>query len=131
MTDVMSNKEVKSFFSGQPERLALFQAMERMIQSIGPAIITVSKTQISFSTKTQFAWIWMPLPTSKKRPLHSLILSFGCGRRIEDEQIVEAIEPYPGKWTHHVIIAEEADLTESVREWLREAYHFSKTRGNR
>lgn len=131
MTDVMSNKEVKSFFSGQPERLALFQAMERMIQSIGPAIITVSMTQISFSAKTQFAWIWMPLPTSKKRPLHSLVLSFGCGRRIEDEQIVEAIEPYPGKWTHHVIIAEEADLTESVREWLGEAYHFSKTRGNR
>nr|WP_321302700.1 DUF5655 domain-containing protein [uncultured Trichococcus sp.] len=69
------------------------------------------------------------MPKDGKRPLHSLVLSFGCGRRIVHEQIVEAIEPYPGRWTHHVIIAEEADLTAAVDAWLREAYRFSETRG--
>lgn len=129
MTDVMINKEVEAFFSGNPVTKALFMAVERKIRAIGPAIITVGKTQISFATRTQFAWVWMPQPTDRKRPMHSLVLSFGCGRKIEHEQIVEAIEPYPGRWTHHVIIAEAADLTADVDDWLREAYRFSETRG--
>ena len=129
MADEMTNKEIEAFFAGKPEAKALFMAVERKIQVIGPAIIKVSKTQISFATRTQFAWVWMPLPTDRKRPLHSLVLSFGCGRRIVHDQIVEAIEPYPGRWTHHVIIAEDADLTSAVDAWIREAYRFSETRG--
>lgn len=129
MTDVMINKEVEAFFAGKPELRALFMAVERKIRAIGPAIITVTKTQISFATRTQFAWVWMPQLTDRKRPLHSLVLSFGCGRQIVHDQIVEAIEPYPGRWTHHVIIAEEADLTAAVDAWMREAYRFSETRG--
>lgn len=129
MTDVMINKEVEAFFAGKPETKALFMAVERKIRAIGPAIITVTKTQISFATRTQFAWVWMPLATDRKRPLHSLVLSFGCGRQIVHDQIVEAVEPYPGRWTHHVIIAEEADLTGVLDVWLLEAYRFSETRG--
>ena len=129
MADEMTNKEIEAFFAGKPEAKALFMAVERKIQAIGPAIIKVSKTQISFATRTQFAWVWMPLPTDRKRPLHSLVLSFGCGRRIVNDQIVEAIEPYPGRWTHHVIIAEAVDLTSAVDAWIREAYRFSETRG--
>lgn len=129
MTDVMTNKEKEAFFAGKSEARALFMAIERKIRAIGPAIITVSKTQISFATRIQFAWVWMPQPTDRKRPLHSLVLSFGCGRQIVHDQIVEAIESYPGRWTHHVIIAEEADLTAAVDAWLREAYRFSETRG--
>ena len=130
MTDEMTNKEIEAFFAGKIEAKALFMAVDRKIRSIGPAIIKVSKTQISFATRTQFAWVWMPQPTDRKRPMHSLVLSFGCGRQIVHEQIVEAIEPYPGRWTHHVIIAEEADLTGAVDAWLREAYRFSETRGH-
>lgn len=129
MTDVMTNKEKEAFFDGKPEARALFMAVERKIRAIGPAIITVSKTQISFATRTQFAWVWLPLPTDGKRPLHSLVLSFVCGRRIMHDQIVETIQPHPGRWTHHVIIAEEADLTLAVDAWLREAYQFSETGG--
>lgn len=130
MTDEMTNKEIEAFFAGKIEAKALFMAVDRKIRSIGPAIIKVSKTQISFATRTQFAWVWMPQPTDRKQPMHSLVLSFGCGRQIVHDQIVEAIEPYPGRWTHHVIIAEEADLTGAVDAWLREAYRFSETRGH-
>ena len=96
MTDEMTNKEIEAFFAGKIEAKALFMAVDRKIRSIGPAIIKVSKTQISFATRTQFAWVWMPQPTDRKRPMHSLVLSFGCGRQIVHDQIVEAIEPYPG-----------------------------------
>ncbi|NLD32963.1 MAG: hypothetical protein GX662_12020 [Trichococcus flocculiformis] len=78
MTDVMINKEVEVFFTGKPETRALFRAVERKIRAIGPAIITVTKTQISFATRTQFAWIWMPQPTDRK----STAAQFGAELRL-------------------------------------------------
>ncbi len=86
------------------------------------------KSQISFGTENKFAWVWLPQPWDKKRPENSIILTFGLRRRIEHERIAQAVEPYPGRWTHHVIIENEADLDQDVRGWLRDAYIFSQRR---
>ncbi|MGJ7922858.1 DUF5655 domain-containing protein [Neobacillus sp. LXY-4] len=122
---------VQSFFSHQAGQIALYLETERMINSIGPAEVEVKKTQISFGTNTKFAWIWLPEKRSKKRPKNSIILSFSVGRRIENEQIVEAVEPYPGRWLHHIIIQDESDLNKLVFTWLCEAYTFSLIRGRK
>jgi len=57
-----------------------------------------------------------------------IVLTFGLGRRIEHERITQVVEPYPGRWTHHVIIENEADLDQDVRGWLRDAYYYSLNR---
>jgi hypothetical protein len=121
-------KNIETFFFKQPKQKSLFLAVEQMIHSIGPATIQVMKSQISFGTHTKFAWVWLS-PPSNKRPENSIVLTFGVGRHIESEQIVQAVEPYPGRWTHHVIIQNEADLNNDVNQWLREAYAFSQSRG--
>jgi len=38
---------------------------------------------------------------------------------------VEAVEPYPNRWTYHVIIARPEEIDEQVMTWLREAYDFA------
>jgi hypothetical protein len=38
---------------------------------------------------------------------------------------VEAVEPHPGHWTHHVVIEDETDLDGAVDGWLREAYRLA------
>ena len=43
-------------------------------------------------------------------------------------RIVESTEPYPGRWTHHVIIQNADEVDEQVKEWIREAYHFANTK---
>lgn len=121
----MSKEQAEVFFSNQAKEIALYGAIEQMIDSIGPATISVTRSQISFATKTKFAWVWLPLPWGK-RPEHSLVLTFAVNRHIEDPQIEETVEPYPGRWTHHVIIQEESDLNERVLLWLQEAYAFSQ-----
>lgn len=83
------------------------------------------KSQIAFGTKTKFAWVWLPQPWDKNRPENSIVLTFGLGRQIKDDRIAQAVEPYPGRWTHHVIIKNEADLDEYLRGWITEAYGFS------
>jgi len=47
------------------------------------------------------------------------------GYRAEHPRIVEAVEPYPNRWTYHVIIARPEEIDEQVMTWLREAYDFA------
>lgn len=117
---------IEGLFSGRPEALKLFYVVKQYIESLGPVKIEAMKTQVSFGVKTKFAWVWLPQLWIGKRPENSITLTFCIGRHIIHDRIAESVEPRPGRWTHHVIIENEADFDENVREWLREAYGFSK-----
>lgn len=117
---------VEGLFAGRPVSMALFHALRLYIESLGPVRMEAMKSQISFGTRTKFAWVWLPMPWAKNRPENSIVLTFGLRRHVEHERIVQAVEPRPGRWTHHVIIEEQADLDEDVRAWLREAYDLSQ-----
>ncbi|NMD68729.1 hypothetical protein HHO41_00405 [Bacillus sp. DNRA2] len=127
MTDLDCLEEVQTFLANQPDHITLFQALERMISSIGPATVEVHHSQISFGTKAQFAWLWYP-PSEAKRPTNSIVLSFSVGRRLKNKRFFEIDEAYPGRFTHHVIIESEADLNKEVFTWICEAYTFSLIR---
>ena len=117
---------VEVLFAGRPVSMALFHAVRLYIESLGPVKIEAMKSQISFGSRTKFAWVWLPPPWAKNRSENSIVLTFGLRRHIEHERIVQAVEPRPGRWTHHVIIEKQADLDEDVRAWLREAYDLSR-----
>lgn len=123
-------EQIDAFFAGNVRRIALFGAVRQMVESLGPVEMQVMRSQIAFGTATKFAWVWTPLP-GDRRPPDSLVLTFGLDHPAEDPQIVEVVEPYPGRWTHHVILEREADLTASVRQWLEEARAFAEYRGRR
>ncbi|WP_147535819.1 DUF5655 domain-containing protein [Bacillus marasmi] len=127
MTDPDYTEEVRAFFSNHNDHFSLFQALERMISSIGPATVEVHKTEISFGTKAKFAWLWYP-PSGSKRPPNSIVLTFSVGRRLKNKRFTEIVEPYPGRFTHHVIIESEAELDKEVFTWMCEAYTFSLIR---
>ena len=129
MADAPDSQTISDFFSNNAKRIALYFAVKQMIDSIGPATAEVMKTQISFGTAAKFAWVWLPPKGSRKRPEHCVVLTFGVSRPIISEQIVQSVQPYPDRWTHHLIIIEETDLNENVLHWLREAYAFSLERG--
>ena len=115
---------VDDLFLGKPIQLKLYNHVRAFIEPIGPVKIKVTKTQVSFANKRQFAWIWLPMEWSKKRPPNSVVLSFALGTRIANEHIVQSGEPYPGRWMHHVIVHNESGLSETTKDWLRAAYQF-------
>ncbi len=51
--------------------------------------------------------------------------TFGLGHRIQSPRIVESVEPYPNRWTHHVIIQSHSDIDEEIMDWLNQAYLFA------
>ncbi len=102
-------------FSDKPRQLGLFSLVREYIRSIGQAAVKESRTQVAFARRRQFAWVWLPQPWERKRPPGSIVLSFSLPRRVTDPRIAQAIEPYPGRWMHHVIIAGEPDFDDEVR----------------
>ena len=39
-----------------------------------------------------------------------------------------AVEPYPNRWTHHVVVSRLEELDEELMDWLREAYDFAQNK---
>ncbi len=125
------NYIIEGLFEGYPHSYELFKIVRRFIESLGQVNLSTSKTQIAFSTKTRFAWVWLPQMWIKKAPENAMVLSFSLGRQAVHPRIKESLEPYPGRWMHHAVIQSESEFDDNTRAWLREAYEFSLARGIR
>ncbi len=127
--NAMTSDEVM-FFDSHPSALPLYAALkERILAEIPDARIEVKKTQISFFTRHMFAAVsFTPVRKAKERPDPFLTVSFGLRHPITSPRIDAAIEPYPGRWTHHIMIGcvEEAD--QELIGWIREAAKASSGR---
>jgi hypothetical protein len=61
----------------------------------------------------------------KQQPANSITLTFSLDHRIVDPRIKQSLEPYPGRFTHHVVLTESRDLDTKVKRWLSDAYEFA------
>jgi len=120
--------DVLFFFDGSPDKLALYKALFRRLDAAFPkASVKVQKGQISFYGPRLFAMA--SLPKRKKAP--GIVVSFGLGRREPSPRIAVAVEPYPNRWTHHVVVTEEKELDEELLAWLGEAWQFNRDKMGR
>lgn len=119
--------EVLFFFNQNPEAIPLYTALEEKILSeMDDVSVKVSKTQISFSNRCNFAFVsFLPARKAKDRPETYITVTFGLGYRVDSPRIDGAVEPYPNRWTHHVTVAGEAELDGELMDWLREAHDFA------
>ena len=39
-----------------------------------------------------------------------------------------ATEPYPNRWTHHVVVHKEEEIDEELIGWIKEAAAFAETK---
>lgn len=106
------------FFSGARDCLPLYDALRRRILTICPGTqVIVSKTQIAFTVKHRFAFASL----RGKR----LIVTFGLPERVDSPRIWQAVEPYPGRWTHHVRVNGPEEIDEELIGWIEEAWSFA------
>lgn len=76
-----------------------------------------------------FAFVsFNPCRRAKERPAAWMTVSFGLGYRKEAERIDVATEPYPGRWTHHVMVGSTAEIDEELLAWIKEAAEFSASK---
>jgi hypothetical protein len=86
----------------------------------------VQKSQIKFSNKHGFAFVWLPIGRKiKGRSGVYIVVTFGLEHRVDDPRIAVSVEPYPNRWTHHVVVQSVDEVDEQLVGWLREAYDFA------
>lgn len=119
------------FFEVMPGALPLYeQLLELVRQTVGPFSIRVQKTQITWSNRYVFACIsFAKVRPAKLRPQTYLVVTFGLDHRVESPRIDIATEPYPHRWTHHVLISAPEEIDGELIGWVREAYDFSAAKG--
>ena len=120
--------EILYFFSEHMDALPLYQRLEALISEQIPDVrIKASKTQIGFFNKRGFAFVsFNPCRRAKERPETWMTVTFGLAFRVDDPRIDVATEPYPNRWTHHVLISETGQIDGELMGWLREAWAFSE-----
>ena len=115
------------FFDQMPEALPLYQKFEREVLSrVEDVRIKVQKTQITYSNRHVFACVsFAKVRKAKERPPVYIVVTFGLAYKKESPRIDIATEPYPNRWTHHVLVSEEEQIDEELLGWVEEAATFS------
>lgn len=121
----MSFDEI-AFFNRMPQMLPLYAALREKLERAYPDMdVRVAKTQISFRNRHVFAMASLPWRKVKGWPEAYLLVSFGLPYRKESPRIAQAVEAYPNRWTHHVLVVTEDEIDDTLMSWLDEAFWFS------
>ena len=123
------SSDVLFFFDGHPAELALYEALFRAVEETFPAgRVKVQKSQISFYGRHLFAAASLPVRRRKDWPKTCLVVTVGLSYRLDSPRVAAASEPYPGRWTHHILVTEEDQIDGELMGWLQEAWDFAESK---
>lgn len=119
--------EEQMFFNMRPGALPLYEAFARQVRAEVPDVtVRVQKTQIAFANRRNFAFVsFLPVRRAAQRPADFITVTFGLPFRADSPRIDAAVEPYPNRWTHHVLIGSAEEIDGQLLGWVRQAAAFS------
>ena len=121
--------DVLFFFDGKPAELALYETLFRHMEEVFPdASVKVQKSQISFYGRHLFGAVSLPVRRKKNWPEHCIVVTIGLSHPLESLRAAVSVEPYPGRWTNHVLVSEASQVDEELLEWLNEAWAFAESK---
>ena len=120
-------EQILQFFDRCPNAIPLYEKIEKCVKKLVPEVrIKVQKTQICFYNRDMFACVSFARVRRKKDcPDCYIVVTFGLEHKAESPRIDIATEPYPNRWTHHVLISELEEIDDELMGWIREAAEFS------
>lgn len=121
------NSDVLFFFNDHMDALPLYEAfVNRVMQEVEDVQIKVQKSQISFYNKHLFTCVSFARVRKKKDcPPAYIVVTIGLSHRLESPRIDVATEPYPNRWTHHLLISDMKEIDGELLSWIKEAAAFS------
>ena len=118
------------FFDGHRNTLRLYQALEELLYKSFPNVNKrVQKTQITFFNRHVFACVsFARVKRKAELPEGYMVITLGLPAPLESERVAVKTEPYPGRWTHHIVVSKIEELDEELFSWIREAYDFANSK---
>ncbi len=126
--DIAPDSDTLLFFDAHPGALPIYLAFEAMIRREFPvAHKRVQKTQITFFHRHVFACASLQRVKRKKDlPEPYLVITLGLPALLDSDRVAVQSEPYPGRWTVHIVIRGADETDEELVSWVRMAYAFSE-----
>jgi hypothetical protein len=116
--------DVEEFFAGHPAALAVHRKVRAMVESIGPADVRVTRSQVALRRRRGFAYLWLP-GRWLAHPDAEVVLSVALGRHDDSARFKEVVHPAREIWMHHLEVQSLDDLDAQVLAWLREAFEHA------
>ncbi len=109
------------------DALPLYEKLEeRILSEIDDVRIKTQKSQISFYNKHMFASVSFARIRKKKDcPENYIVVTFGLEHKVESPRIDLAVEPYPHRWTHHLLVSRRDEIDEELMGWIKESAAFA------
>ena len=124
--------DILFFFDGKPLELSLYEALFHRLEAEFPdASVKVQKSQISFYGRHLFGAASLPVRRKKDWPEHCIVVTIGLSHPLESPRAAVKVEPYPGRWTNHVLVSRMEEVDEELLDWLKEAYEFAQIKSRR
>ena len=118
----MSDPTIDDFFKGREDSRQLFDAISREVERLGGATVHVSKSQVAFRRKKNFAVVWTPGQYLTNRSTAPLVLALSFPRRDGSSRWKEITEVGPTRFTHHLELFQKSEIDQEVRHWLQTAW---------
>jgi hypothetical protein len=112
------------YFSGYEQSRQLFDGLNSLVSQLGSVSVAVTKSQVAFRRRKAFAWAWIPGKYLKGK-VAPLVLTISLPDRDSSTRWKEVVEPYPGRFMHHLELYSIQDIDEQVVGWLHAAWELA------
>ncbi|GAB3437988.1 hypothetical protein GCM10027517_09980 [Phycicoccus ginsengisoli] len=109
----------EELFARHPESLEVYRAVRRVVDGLGGARERVTRSQVAWSRRRGFAYVWRP--GQYVGSAVPAVLSVALPREVPGPRVKEVVHPSPGTWMHHLELAGPGDVDEEVVDLLRQA----------
>lgn len=116
------------FFDKQPAALPIYEAFKRELLERFPATsIRVQKSQITFSNRHVYACVSFARVKRKAAlPDPYLVITLGLPYPLDSSRVAVKTEPYPGRWTTHLVVGAVSELDGELFAWVKQAYVYAE-----
>ena len=124
--DGIQRGDILAFFHEHAEAFSLYEPLEARLLAFPGTSIRVQKTQITFSNRHVYACAsFLRVRRKAELPDPYLVLTLGMPYPLESGRVAVKTEPYPRRWTTHILLSRPDELDEELFSWAKEAYDFS------
>ncbi|MGN0983880.1 MAG: DUF5655 domain-containing protein [Gemmiger sp.] len=115
------------FFDAHPAALPLYEAFEaELYRRFADLRQKVQKSQITFSNRHVFACVsFARVKRKADLPAPYLVITLGLSYPLDSPRVAVKTEPYPGRWTTHLVVGRPEELDEELFGWVQQAYDFA------
>ncbi len=118
------------FFDKHPATFPLYEAFARKVFEMFPSTaMRVQKTQITFANRHVYACVSLARVKRKAElPEPYLVITIGLSYPLDSNRVAVKTEPYPGRWTIHLLISSVSELDDELFTWVKQAYEFAENK---